>query len=934
MAAGIPIATQIIAAALVGSFQVTGIAATLIMGGAALLGGYLASRLTKVKEAEPDFRANYVSTNKTIPVLYGTRLTGSNDVYIAIGKSGESSSGGGGKYLWIVSTLCEGEIDGYNSITVDGKEQLEIYVNGDGIWEKSNKGAKFWLYTGTNDQTKIGGSGLEKLHWGTKREHDDTYINTAFMIWRFPRKNKNFQGVPRREVGIKGVKCLDVRTPLDPKTWTDNPALILYDYLTNTRYGLGWDQERFDLPSFEEAATYCDDYGWKFDYTILSQRGAQSIIDLILAHFRGFLKWWDGKIILDYVDLREEFPLFDIGDNVIARDPSGKALVRVSQPTKFNIPDGVLVAYMNSRNNWTIDHVPIGESRGQVKTIEFSGYTRRELALEMGTYTLERQLMNRTYNLVLHPSTVELGINDVITMSISEIGMTDQLARVKSSTIGGDGSINLTAILEKEELYDKEFQPDSSEVYSVAFPGVGEIPPPVTNIVVTEEIYYYRERSFVRLNVTFDEPEDYPYFSHVDVYVSFAPGFGLNTWNNLAPIPDTWNDLTLGSATWDNVMPLPGTWNDHVPVPKTWNDLALLVTWEDLTQNLEEDDYKLLMSASDSFQVDPVEENATYYLKFVSVSTFGVRQEFTDAPQINHTVLGVSKEYAPNPSYFWSVQNQTSVDLTSTKFNSPDISGYEMRLSSTNVTPGETWGGSIFLSFRSSPDVSYSGVKPGVHKFWLSPRHKNQNYCLNPATTVVELEDPPPGSYNTFTEVLDYADIGATIDNLIIAGTYPNQTLSVDHSTVSPGDPLYGYFLSDVIDTDPDGANSDGTSLAYLLFQFTQNALAAATWDNIAPIPTTWNDFAYPPVTWEDLYGDDNQTAKEAARVDVSFEYSNSSTGPFEVVNRMELLSAIIEGRYVKVKIEITDVVESRYINIGPATLKAGYLESVELIGA
>lgn len=930
MAAAIPIATQVIAVAVVGSFGVTGVAASLIIGGAALLGGYLASRLTKIKEAEPDFRANYVRTGTTIPLIYGSRLIGSNDVYFAIGKDGKSESGGGGKYLWIVSAVCEGEIEGIGSVTVDDKEQLGIYINGEGIWKKSNKGAEYWLYTGTNDQVMEGG--LQQLHWGTKKEHNDTYINTAFIIWRFPRKNKNFQGIPRREVIINGLKCLDVRNPLDPKVWTDNPALILYDYLTNTRYGLGWDSSRFDISSFEEGATYCDTYGWKLDYLNLSQKGAQSVIDTILAHFRGYLKWWDGKVILDYVDLREEVSQFSIENSMVVRDTTGKALVRVSQPTKFNIPDGVLVSYMNSRNNWTVDYVPVGERDGQIKTIEFTGYTRRELALEMGLYTLERQLMNRTYNLALAPQTVALDVNDVITMSVDEIGMYNQLARVKSSSIGGDGSISLTAILEKLELYDKEFNPDSSDVYSVSFSGIGEIPPPVTGIVVTEEIYDYRERSFVRLNISFDEPDDYPYYSHVDVYVLYTPGAGFNTWEKLAPPPTTWIDLFGKSMTWAGIAPPPTTWEDIAPPPTTWEDLTKLVTWEDIFKDPEEDDYRLLFSASDNFQVDPVEENATYYLKFVSVSTFGVKQEFVDAPEIIHKVLGVSKEYAPDPSYFWSVQNQTSVDLTSTKFTDPDISGYEMRLSGNKVDPMETWGGSIFLSFRSSPDVSYSGVKPGEHKFWLSPRHKNQNYCLNQATTVVELEDPPPGSHNFFTKPLDYADAGATIDNLIITGTYPDQTLNVDHS----GGLLYGFYQSEVIDTDPDESNPDGTSLAYLLFKFSQEVIGSgvSTWENLAPPPTTWEDIVPPPTTWTDLFGDDDPYAQEAARIDVSFEYSNSATGPFETVNRMELLSAIIEGRYVKIKIEITDVVATRYIYVGASTFKAGYLESVELIGA
>jgi hypothetical protein len=704
---------------------------------------------------------------------------------------------------------------------------------------------------------------------------------------------------------IKGLKCFDVREPLEPKTWTSNPALILYDYLTNTRYGTGWSEDLIDVTSFGEVATLCqpDAYDWELDFVIASQTGAQSIIDSMLSHFRGYLHWWNGQIHLRYLDLRAETPLIGIYDEHLARDPSGKAMIGVSQPSNFNTPEGVLVSYTNRRNNWTTDTIPVGEKYGQVNGLNFVGYTRRELALEMGTYTLERQRLNRTYSMVLKPETVGLEINDLITMSFSEIGMVEQLVRIKGSNISMDGSINVTAILEKEELYDKEYQPDSSEVYSVNFPSISEIPPPVENIKIEEEVYDYRDRTFVRLNVTFDEPEEFPWYSHVDVYVTYKDGAGYNTWY----------DLAYGTTTWNVFAPSPATWNDVMVFP-------------------EEDDYVILKSAYDDFQVDPVEETATYYLKFVSVSTYGVRQEWEDAPFIEYEVLGISKIYPPDPSYLWAVLNQDSVDLLSERLTNPDIAGYELRMSNVGTTPTETWASSIFLSFRSSPDVSYSGVKPGEYKFWLGTRHKNDNYCLDPQTTVIEITDPPPGSYNVYERTLNYLTEG-TSTNLIVTAS----TIRVDHDAITPGDPLYGYFISEDLDTDENGANPSGISLAYLLFDFYQDAPGptATTWDNLAPSPNTWNDFAPllpTPIKWTDLVGD--IASEEAARVDVSFDFSNTPGGPYQTVNRMELLTAVIEGRYVRVKIEITDIVESRYIVVGPSTFKSGYLESVLLIGA
>ena len=938
MPAAIPIAAQVIA--LVATAHLGAVASSLIVGGAGLLGGYIASRLSRPKLPAIDFRSNYVTTDKVIPIVYGKRIIGSNDVFFFSGKDGNSLTGGSGKYLWIVSTLCEGEIEGIDYY--EDTDKPEIYINGVGMWEKSNKKARVWVYSGTEDQEIGVDDGLFLLknatyNTDTDKIHTDVYRNTAFVIFRFPRKSKNFQGIPKREMVVKGIKCLDVRVPYEEKVWTDNPALILYDYLTNTRYGLGWSDDLIDIDSFAETTTYCEDYGWKLNLVISAQAGAQTIIDTMLMHFRGALYYWNGKVSLRYLDLREEAPVFGIQDSHLARDVSGKAMIKVNQPSNFNLPDGVSASYTDYRNNWVTDTVAIGETLGQIKSLDFSGYIHRELAQEMGLYTLERQRLNRTYSMVLRPDSVVLDANDLVAASITEIGMSAQLLRIKGNSIGSDGMINVTGILEKEELYNVQFDPDTSAIYSVDFPGIGDVPPSVENVVVTEEVYDYRERSFVRLNVTFDEPSEYPWFSHVDVYVCFVPGFGYDTWDNLAPIPDDWDTFAPSPTTWDDVLTAP-----------------------------TEDDYLLITPASDSFQIDPVEENVTYYLKLVSVSSYGVKQEFEDALTVDHTVEGVSKVFPSNPTFFWSVENQTSVDLTSTKFTSPDIAGYEMRLSGSGVAPPETWGGAIFLSFRSSPDVSYSGVKPGAHKFWLSPRHKNLNYCLIPSTTEVEIGDPPPGSYNIYDNVLDYTASGVIIDNLLVTGTYPNQSLHVNHSTVTPGDPLYGSFESQVIDLDPDGTNEDQVFLIYLLLNFSQlisgtwDQLAPtpdtwddfapvpdtwddvfsdhlATWDSLAPVPDTWDDFAYPPATWDDVFGDLSEFAQEAARVNVSIAYDKLSSVSFatsKVVSRMELLTAIIEGRYVKVKIEITDVVEQRYIYVQSANLKAGYLESSLLIGA
>lgn len=887
MAAAIPLVAQVVAAGIISGLKISGVAASLIMAGATLLGGYAASKLAGSK-VKLELRANYVSTDKALPIIYGTRLIGSNDVFAEVGRSGGTppdpwpnlcpetfestpeslSLGSSGKFIWVVHTLCEGEIEGINQVEFEEELFDEVYIDGDPLWKMkpgTYRKIRYCLYPGTNDQEAnpylVTGTRL-----GKEEKATDTYRNTAYIVFRIRYGKGHFTGIPRREVAIKGIKCLDVRSPLDDPAWTDNPALILYDYMTNTRYGLGWSPSEFDTDSFGAVATLCETYGWSLNYIIGSRVQAQSVIDTILGHFRGALYWWDGKISLRYLDLDYETSLFAIEDKHIARDTEGRASVTVSQPSTFNIPDGVIVSYMNRRNNWTKDSIVVGERLGQTKAIDFVGYTDRDLALKMGTYTLERQLLNRTYTFTLRPDVVALDTNDLIQFTSSELRVTNQLGRVKSNNIGSDGSIGLTVVLEKPELYDREFNPDNSDVYGVDFPGINIPPPSVIDVAVTEETYFYRERSFVRMKVTFSYPDVYPWFDHVNVYVAYPVG----------------------------------------------------------GETPPESAYLHARAAYDSFQIDPVEESQVYYIKLVAVSTYGVEEDFEDVIPVVYTVDGVSGEYPVCLTSLKAVVNLAAIDLETNLISHKDISGYEFRLGSNVVSPVPTWSGAAFLSFNSGPALSFSGVKPGEHLFWANTKHKNGLYCLDPVSTTSVIEDPPPGSHNYMELVLNYS-LG-TPTNLIISGTYPNQEFKVDHSGGYVGD-----YVSAEIDLDPDEINIGCKTVVYVLFDFYQDGVGSS-WNAVTPKPDTWNDFAGSGETWVDVLGPIDR--EEAAQIEVSIESSDTSGTPYEYVSeRMELLYAVIEGRYARVTFKITDVNKARYMVVKAATFKAGYLEKTYLIG-
>lgn len=126
-------------------------------------------------------------------------------------------------------------------------------------------------------------------------------------------KGYNADGVPDGDAD-------DLRTYPDfwdgtfEEKWSDNPAWILLDALTNTRYGAGIALDMVDVYALYQVSRYCDevishevvdDHGTslivkEFRYTlntvIASRREAHQVVQAIASTFRGMVYWSSGGV--------------------------------------------------------------------------------------------------------------------------------------------------------------------------------------------------------------------------------------------------------------------------------------------------------------------------------------------------------------------------------------------------------------------------------------------------------------------------------------------------------------------------------------------------------------------------------------------------------------------------------------------------------------
>jgi predicted phage tail protein len=122
--------------------------------------------------------------------------------------------------------------------------------------------------------------------------------------------------IPQRAFEVRGLK-IKIPVNYNPTTrvytgiwngtfttaWTDNPAWILYDLLTNNRYGLGnyIDVAEVDKYALYTIGQYCDELvpngkggtepRFTFNGVISSQEDALKVLQAVASSFRGMLYW-------------------------------------------------------------------------------------------------------------------------------------------------------------------------------------------------------------------------------------------------------------------------------------------------------------------------------------------------------------------------------------------------------------------------------------------------------------------------------------------------------------------------------------------------------------------------------------------------------------------------------------------------------------------
>ena len=399
-------------------------------------------------------------------IVYGRARIGGNIVYL-------ESTGADNKYLWLVIAVAGHEIDAFE----------EVWFNDVKIWDGSFVGSwgnyvSIGFHKG--DQT-TSDSALTAA--STKWTSDHKLLDTAYMVVKLTYDIDQFaNGLPNISTVVRGKKVLNPAT--STTAWSQNPALCVYDYLRDTKYGLGESAGNILTSSINAAATVCDETvalaagGTQKRYTIdgvVDTAGSiKDNIDTMLGSMIGRLVFSAGKFEVyagEYVA-----PTYSVDESVAVGDIS----IQTKQ-SRRNAYNGVKGVFLSEDDNYILADYPAQLSSTYATQDGDPIYLDMPLpftvnnirAQRIAKLALFRSRQQEAITIPCNLSALRFKIGDNINVTNARLGYSNKVFEVVGYTMDftaeGQIVVNVDAIETAPSIWD--WTTSDEEVYL----GAGEV---------------------------------------------------------------------------------------------------------------------------------------------------------------------------------------------------------------------------------------------------------------------------------------------------------------------------------------------------------------------------------------------------------------------------------------------------------------------------
>ena len=657
--------------------------------------------------------------------------------------------------------------DGSN--TISGTEKVEVVCNASTVF--TGTGSAYMNSTSVPDYfvdlTSISGTTTTINLYGKARTADCKIENNLFEIAEYRKKELTWDGTTY------------------VNEYTESPPWIIYDLLTNTRYGLGIDESRIDIDTFYTAAKYCDALVTQYDDSDLKlkrfalsvnidsfKNNAMDLLNTLCASFRGHIIWYGGKIKL-IID-KEEDPVQIFNMSNIIKDSFKESFADIK--TKYNVATMIFANRQNDYKKTAIrveDYESLVENNDPLREtkLDMMGIVDRNIVMRNAVYALRTaRYCSRAVSfsvpqdaLTCYPGQVVLVQHDVPQWGFG--------GRVLS------GGINWVEL-------DRSVDIESGTTYQIKIRHSDDTieTKTVTNSAGNSQYRIYVDSNFSTI------PEQNSLWIFGEVSVTSKPfrivsiqRTGLTQFNLqlLEYNANVYNDTYKLSCAYTNYSTLGKTLRaKDLAAEEKWFvnkdgtvDVGILLTYTlptDTSFNeihiyradgADSGYYFIGSTKANSYLVkDSLTAGNTYYFKITSTSTLGHESNIASSSPVYLTFVGKS-EPPEDVTNFVVTQNYDRINLSWTVVSDDDLDFYEVRR-------GSTWDSADVVFTTKQTAYTLLHFPFGDVTYWIKARDTSGNYSTNANYERLYVEDIP--GRNKVLTIIDYSLSGTLSGDAVI----------------------------------------------------------------------------------------------------------------------------------------------------------------------
>lgn len=416
--------------------------------------------------------------NNPIPIVYGPGYVAGTIVDLNVS---DSPGGIKNENLHILVVFCVGPVD-----------VCEVFLDGEPIENPRYTGkAEMVVRYGLPGQVSIPEAA------GNFERFDTTHSNFPGLVYAYIKliqdnDQKTFNGIPEITAWVSGRKVSNL--PGRGGFYWTNPAVCLYDYLTDPIWGVGLQSSDIDMASFITVADECDEivpvtyrsytcssddtgvYSCTEDPDLVSttknRHTISTIVDTsrslfdnmtqIANVFRGF--WPDSDGVVKIGIEQEGSPVFSFDESNVLRGS-----MSMNQPDVSERYNRVTVRYQDTRlvtkpfarevsyplpgdaqyTTWLAEDNNVPHEL----TIDADGIGNPWEALQLAIVAARTSRVNMQFEFDAQPEATECDVGDIVALSWDDYGFVDKTIRISDITYNPDGTVRIQAIQHENVVY-------------------------------------------------------------------------------------------------------------------------------------------------------------------------------------------------------------------------------------------------------------------------------------------------------------------------------------------------------------------------------------------------------------------------------------------------------------------------------------------------